>query len=34
VDETLAGLESGTGEYTTGGGRVREDTARIVDREM
>ncbi|MEH3090115.1 MAG: flagellar export chaperone FlgN [Microbacterium arborescens] len=34
VDETLAGLAASTGEYTTGGERVREDTARIVDREI
>lgn len=34
VAETLAGLESSTGEYTTSGERVREDTARLIDREM
>ncbi len=42
VEETLAGLgepaggqgHHTTGEYTTQGGRVREDRARIVDREM
>ncbi len=34
VEETLAGLAAGTGEYTTHGERKREDTARIVDRKM
>lgn len=34
VEETLAGLEATTGEYTTQGGRLREDHARIVDKEM
>ncbi len=34
VADTLAGLESSTGEYTTSGERIREDTARLVDREM
>lgn len=34
VEETLAGLAASTGEYTTQGERAREDTARIVDKEM
>ncbi|MCR2813970.1 flagellar protein FlgN [Microbacterium sp. zg.Y1090] len=34
VDETLASLAASTGEYTTHGERAREDTARIVDKEM
>lgn len=34
VEDTLAGLEASTGEYNTQGERSREDTARIVDREM
>lgn len=34
VDETLAGLAAATGEYTTQGERARDDSARIVDKEM
>ncbi|MCR2824514.1 flagellar export chaperone FlgN [Microbacterium sp. zg.Y909] len=34
VEEMLAGLAASTGEYTTRGDRVREDTARLVDKQM
>lgn len=34
VDETLANLAHSTGEYNTQGERTREDTARIIDREI
>ncbi len=34
VQDTLASVTSGTGEYTSHGGQVQSDTARIVDREM
>jgi hypothetical protein len=34
TQETLAGLGTDSGEYTTAGGRARDDAARIVDTEM
>jgi hypothetical protein len=36
TQETLAGLGTDSGEYTTGGARARarDDAARIVDTEM
>lgn len=34
LEDTLAGLQASTGEYTTQGGRVRDDLPRIVDKEM
>nr|WP_274636000.1 flagellar protein FlgN [Microbacterium bovistercoris] len=34
TQETIAGLGADTGEYTTHGGRTREDAARIIDTEM
>ncbi len=34
VEEVLAGLDGASGEYTTTGERAREDSARLVDREI